>query len=319
MTDHDRTPNPHHRPTQRFEPMALLIPDARRSLLGGLIDDGALLCSSPPTVEQAVDSYQQLKLTENGWMVGGLVVPASHLEELASVLVRTLRTGAASVPIVTTFDGETASDASMAAAVHTMLDPAARIERVLLPLHGPDPVDGVSGAVAAGNGIHHGVLSMTAVPLDMPHGDTMDAISAAGNEALRPAGAWIDLSLDAADPASLASVIRESVGSFVPFTVLSNHLPAITQVDRPSGKRRYGVLNLLAATFSAESAESDVAAVLADDNPQTYTIEFGGLTRTGEGIRSSGSVGADRSPLVSLTTLDAADTIAALGALNHSS
>ena len=296
--------------------MALLIPDARRSLLGGLIDDGALLRPSPPTVEQAVDSYQQLKSTENGWMVGGLVVPASHLEELASVLVRTLRTGGLSVPIVTAFDGETASDASMAAAVHTMLDPAARIERVLLPRHGSNPVDGVAGAVAAGNGIHHGVLSMVAVPLGMPHGETMDAITAEGKEALRPAGAWIDLRSDAADPASLATVIRESVGSFVPFTVLSDHLPAITQVDRPTGKRRYGVLNLLAATLSADSVESDVAAVLADDTPQTYTIEFGGLTRNSEGIRS---VGADRSPLVSLTTLEAADTIAALGALNHAS
>ena len=296
--------------------MALLIPDARRSLLGGLIDDGALLRSSPPTVEQAVDSYQRLKSTENGWMVGGLVVPASHLEELASVLVRTLRTGGLSVPIVTAFDGETASDASMAAAVHTTLDPAARIERVLLPRHGSNPVDGVSGAVAAGNGIHHGVLSMVAVPLGMPHGGTMDAITAAGKEALRPAGAWFDLRSDAADPASLATVIRESADSSMPFTVLSDRLPAMTQVDRPTGKHRYGVLNLLAATLSADSAESDVAAVLADDNPQSYTIAFGGLTRTGEGIRSNG---ADRSPLVSLTTLEPADTIAALGALNHAS
>jgi len=79
------------------------------------------------------------------------------------------------------------------------------------------------------------------------------------------------------------------------------------------------VLNLLAATLGADCAVSDVAAVLADNNPQTYTIEFGGLIRTGEGIRSSGSVGADRSPLVSLTTVEPAETVAALGALNHAS
>ena len=299
--------------------MALLIPDARRSLLGGLIDDGALLRPSPPTVEQAVDSYQRLKSTENGWMVGRLVVPASHLEELASVLVRTLRPGGASVPIVTAFDGEVASDASMAAAVHTMLDPAARIERVLLPRHGSNSVDGVSDAVAAGNGIHHGVLSMVAVPLGMPHGETMDAVTAAGKAALRPAGAWFDLRSDAADPAALATLIRGGVGYSMPFTVVSDHLPAVTQVDRSAGKHRYGVLNLLAATLSAASAESEVAAVLADDTPQTYTIEFGGLTRNSGGSHTSGSVGVDRSPLVSLTTLEAADTIAALGALNHAS
>jgi hypothetical protein len=248
-----------------------------------------------------------------------MVVPASHLEELASVLVRTLRSGTASLPIVAAFDCETASDASVAAAVHTMLDPAARIERVLLRLQSSDPVDGVADAVAAGNGIHHGVLSMVAAPIGTPQGEVMDAISAASKTALRPAGAWIDLRSGAVDPAAVASVIREGVRFSLPFTVLSDHLPVVTQLDRPTGRHRYGVLNLLAATLSADVVGSDVASVLADDNSQTHAIEFGGLTRNGKGIRSGGLGGADRSPLVSLTTLEAADTVAALGAFKQAS
>ena len=101
--------------------MALLIPDARGSLFGGLIDDAALLRPSPPTVEQAVEAYQRLRATGHGWIVGRLVVPASRLEELAGVLVRTLTSVSAPMPIVAVFDGDTTSDASIAAAVRQAL------------------------------------------------------------------------------------------------------------------------------------------------------------------------------------------------------
>jgi len=297
--------------------MAVLIPDARRALLGGLIDDAALLRPSPPNVEHAVQAYQRLRATEHGWMVGRLVVPVSRLEELAGVFVRTLRSGSASVPIVAVFDGDTASGASTAASVHTTLDPAARIDRVLLSHQDSDPVDKVAATVAAGNGIHHGVLSMVALPVGVSADKTMDAIAAAGTETLRPAGAWIDLRSPVVDPVTLSSTIRACVRSSVPFTVLADQLPVVTQVDRPSGECRYGALNLLAATLHVSPTGPDAAEVLADDNPQTYSINFAGLTRNGVGIRVSGSVGADRSPLMSLTTLAAADTIAALGALNQ--
>lgn len=318
MPGHDDTPTSYRHLTYRTEPMTLLIPDARRSLLGGLIDDGALLRPSPPTVASAVDSYLRLRATEHGWMVGRLVVPTSHLEELAGVLVRTLKPGGASVPIVAAFVGDTASDASMSASVHTMLDPAARIESVLLPSYCSNPVDGIAGAVAAGGGIHQGALPMVAMPVGVPPGEVMSAIAIASKEALRPVGTWLDLRPVSVDPNTLATVIRAGTGLSLPFTVLSDHLPAVTQVHDHSDKLRYGALNLLAATLGADAAASDVVAVLADDKPQTYAIEFGGLTKNGEPIRSSGSVGMDRSWLVSLATLEPADTVAALGALGPS-
>ena len=297
--------------------MAILIPDARRGLLGGLIDDAALLRSSPPTVKHAVNAYLRLRAAENGWMVGRLVVPASRLEELAGVLVRTLRSGEAPLPIVAVFDGEIAANASMAAAVHTMLDPAARIERVLLSHGDSDRVDGVVDAVAAGNGIHHSVLSMVAVPVGVANNQTMEWIAAAGTEALRPAGAWIDLRSTTVDPEALSATIRSCVRSSLPFTVLADRLPFVTQADLQTGEYRYGALNLLAATLHAHSSGPEAADVLVDDSPRTYSINFGGITRNGVEIRLRGLVGADRSPLVSLATFDAAHTITALGALNQ--
>lgn len=296
--------------------MTVLIPDARRSLLGGLIDDAALLGPSPPNVEHAVGAYQRLRATEHGWMVGRLVVPVLRLEELAGVLVRTLRSGSRSVPIVAAFDGDTASSASIAASVHTMLDPAARIEQVLLPNEYSDPVDRIDDAVAAGNGIHHGVLSMVALPFGVSNDETMDAIAATGTKTLRAAGAWIDLRSAVVGPVTLSATIGACVRSSLPFTVLADHLPAVTQANLPSGECRYGALNLLAATLHVPPTGPDAADVLADANPETFSIDFGGLTRNGVGIRGRGSVGADRSPLMSLTTLGAADTIAALGALS---
>ncbi|MGB5431846.1 MAG: hypothetical protein WBO21_02450, partial [Acidimicrobiia bacterium] len=84
-----------------------------------------------------------------------------------------------------------------------------------------------------------------------------------------------------------------------------------------TGEYRYGALNLLAATLHAHSSGPEAADVLVDDSPRTYSINFGGITRNGVEIRSRGLAAADRSPLVSLATSDAADAVTALGALNQ--
>lgn len=297
--------------------MALLIPDARRGLLGGLIDDATLLRPSATSVERAVAAYRALRATENGWMLGRLVVPVSRLEELAGVIVGTMRSGDASVPIVAAFDGETASNASIAAAFHATLDPAARIEVLHLGHQSPESIDGIVDSVAAGNGIHRGVVSMAAVPIGMPASGVMDAISAASAEGLRPVGAWIDLRSNVVDPAALSSVIRACVRTSVPFTVAFDHLPAVTHADRSGDGHEYGVLNVLAAILQADTRESEAAAVLSDSDSRTYTIEFGGLARNGEIIHSHRSIGVDRSPLVSLTTCEPLDTVSALGGLDR--
>jgi hypothetical protein len=221
------------------------------------------------------------------------------------------------VPITAVFDGETAESISIAAAVHTMLDPAARIERLLLPHRNLDPIDDAARAIAAGNGVHHGVLSMVALHGGVLHNERVEAIAAANREARQSAGGWIDLRSPAADPVALASMIRACARFSVPFTVLTGWLPVTTQADSPSGGRRYGVMNLLTATLSIDSTESDTAAILADDDPLAYSIDFAGLNRHDRGIRARGSVGADRSPLMSFATLEAPDIVAALGAFGR--
>ena len=241
----------------------------------------------------------------------------SDLERLAAVLVRNLPPGSPIVPIAALVDGDDAAAISIAAAVHTVLDPAARIERLLLPHHASDPIEGVAGAVAAGNAVHRGVLPMVGLHGGMPQGERTDAIAAAGREVLRPVGAWIDLRSSNADHVVLSSAIRACVRSSIPFTVLSDQLPVVTQADFAVAGRRYGVLNLLAATLSAHATDSDAAALLADDEPQAYSMDFGGISFRGRRIRVRGSVGADRSPLMSLASVDAPGIVAALGVLSR--
>jgi hypothetical protein len=221
------------------------------------------------------------------------------------------------VPIAAVVDGDTAAAISIAAAVHAVLDPAARIERLLLPHHASDPIEGVAGAVAAGNALHHGVLPMVGLRGGVPQGERTDAIAAAGRETLRPVGAWIDLRSSHTDHVILSSAIRACVRSSTPFTVLTDQLPVVTQADFAVADRRYGVLNLLAATLSAHATESDAASLLADDDPQAYSMDFGGIWFRGRQIRVHGSVGADRSPLMSLASVDAPGIVAALGVLSR--
>lgn len=297
--------------------MALLIPDARRGLLGGLIDDATLLCSPAPNVERAVEAYRLVRSGEYGWMVGRLVTPVSRLEELAGVLVRTMRSGDAPVPIAVVFDGETAANASIARAVHTMLDPAAPIEVVLLGNKDSGAMSDIVTAAAAGNGIHHGVLSMAAVPSRTQGVDVAGLIAAASVEALRPVGMWMDLRSYDADPVHLSAMIRGCVEAQVPFSIAATHLPGLSHVNRSTGKPIYGVMNVLAATLQADASESQIVAVLSGEGTHSYSIEFGGLTRNGESIPSRRSTGSDRNPLVSLATTAPADTLEALATLDH--
>ena len=81
-----------HRPDERTTRVALLIPDARRSLLAGLVDDAALLRSSPPTAKQAVDAYLRLRTTESGWMVGTMKPPHEDNEDSDNRLSLSART-----------------------------------------------------------------------------------------------------------------------------------------------------------------------------------------------------------------------------------
>ena len=293
--------------------MTMLIPDARRSLLGGVVDDATLLGTAAPDIEQAVDAYQTLRNGPHGWMVGRLVVPASQLEDLAGVLVRTMRGGDAAIPIVTAADGQVASDVSIASAFQATMDPAARIDIIRL----------ASGAVVedanATRGIHHDVLPLVTVSPNATAAPLLAAIGAAKDVTLHSVGLAFDAPLDAPGLSSLAASIRACTQTSTPFIVHATRFSASTRVDPTTGRMSLGVLNLLTAVLQVEATVSETLSTLSDTEPAPRTIGFAGLSIRGDAVRSARAIGFDRSPLLSLSALEPATTIEAIGALNLSS
>jgi len=298
--------------------MTMLIPDARRGLLGGLIDDATLLCESAPGVERAVEAYRSLRTGGLGWMAGRLVVPASLLEDLAGVLVRTMKAGDAPIPVVAVFDGSIASDASRASTFHATMDPAARIEIVRLAPGDGDTAPAVVQAARATRGIHHGVVPM--IPVS-PAADAAPVIAAAGAAkaaALHSVGAVLGLPPESTDAAHLASSIRACVAAPVPFTIQAERFAGSTLIDPSTGCITVGVMNLLAAVLDTGATPAETVSILSDDDPGVHTISFAGIARRGESLRAGRSIGTDRNPLLSLSALEPAATIEAMGSLDLS-
>lgn len=292
--------------------MAMLIPDARRSLLGGIVDDATLLGTAAPDIDQAVDAYRTLRAGPNGWMVGRLVVPASRLEDLAGVLVRTMRGGDAAIPIVVAADGHAASDASIASAFQATMDPAARIDVIRL----------AAGAVVedanATRGIHHDVLPLVTLSPNAAAAPLLAAMGEAKEVTLHSVGLAIDAPLDVPGLSSLAASIRACTQTSTPFIVHATRFSASTQIDPAKGRVLLGVMNLLAAVLQVEATVAETLSTLSDTEPATHTIGFAGLSIRGESLRAARAIGSDRSPLLSLSALEPATTVEAIGALNLS-
>jgi len=298
--------------------MVMLIPDARRGLLGGLVDDATLLGAAVPDIDRVVDEYRMLRAGTHGWMVSRLVVPVSLLEDLAGVLIRTMGGGDSPIPIVAVFDGHTASDASTASMFHATMDPAARIEVVRLTAGDGGTVPGVVEAANATRGIHHDVVPMIPVSPAAEAAPIVDAVRAAKAAILHSVGVVLGLPPKTTDVAHLASSIRACVATSVPFMIQAERFPVSTVVDPSTEHITVGVTNLLAAVLDSGATPAETVSILCDDEPGVHTISFAGVARRGESLRTGRSIGADRSPLLSLSARDPAATIVAMGSLDLS-
>ena len=284
--------------------MTLLIPDARRSVLGGLVDDGSLLAPDPPDCVAALERFRTLRESPSGWMLGRFVIPASMLEDLAAALVRTMRRGDTPWSIGVVLEVGDTGATSRAAAFHAAMDPAAGIGFVSVPPPEEASPDGVSRALSAGRGVHLDALPLLPIDVTRDPESSIDAIERSRADTLQPAGIWIDLEIPV-DPELLVAAITRSARVGVPIVFKEANPPAFTTRDPDTPAVRFGAFNLIAVALSdPATAATRAQSVLLDTDPGSIAIGFGGLRRREGPGGSISPASADRGTILSIVSAD---------------
>jgi len=288
-------------------PVTLLFQDARRPLLGAIIDDGSLLSPDPPDVASAVDRFRTLRESSDGWMIGNLAVPAPALEDLAGILIRTMRPGEAPWRITVAFEADDPGVVSAAAAFHAAMDPAVSVEAAFLPLPDAATVEAVERAIGAARGIQPDALPLPVVDPARDPARSIRTIVLARERMLQPAGVVI-----AAAPGVPAEALAEAIVACivddVPFVVAGGALPPVTSTDG-----RIGVLNMLAvATGGAGRSVADAAALLVDGG--AFTVGFGGLDTPAGRTPTRPLRPPTRGPLLAIVAPDPGEALRSLAA-----
>jgi hypothetical protein len=272
-----------------------LLIDARRTLLGSLIDYAGLFPPASLDLERAVAEYRTSRQSSHGWMLGRFLCPTSRIEELAGVLTMTMTTGEAPWAVGAIFDEPVANAALHAAVFDRHMDPAARVTAVEVKT----PVEAADGrssdeaaavmrpaATAAGS-----VAPEVQVFLEVartPRWETgirnaVAAVAFLRREMLISLGAKLrtgGLERSAfPTSAEVACFLTACHEAGVPFKATAGLHHPVRHHDPALDVMRHGFLNIIvAAGLVAEGAgEADVIAALDDDDATAFAAGPAGL------------------------------------------
>ena len=294
-----------------MRPVTLLIQDARRPLLGGLVDDGSLLAPDPPDATAAADRFRTLRTSPEGWMIGSFVVPVPAVDDLAGILIRTMRPGEAPWKVTVVFEAGDAGAASSAAAFHAAMDPAVSVDGAFLPIPSIATATETERSLAVARGIQPDTLPLLSVDPTADPVRSIRLVALARERTLQPAGIVIDTTRSV--PAgTLARMVIACVVDDIPFAVVAGGVvPPVSTTDETTGIIQFGVLNLLAvATGATGRSVTDAAALLVDDG--TFTVGFGGLDSPAGRTLSTSMGTPTRGPLLAIVTPDPDTTLRSL-------
>ena len=219
--------------------------DARRALLGRLIDHAALFPPASMAMPDAIEADRRARASEHAWMLDRFIVPASKLGELPRAAPRlsvVLDGGQGDLESVR----RAVLDGREVELVEARLDPASIPDTQALvneKLPGVrafwelSPGRGLSGAVAAVRRARAGAKIRCG-------GTTLPSV------------------------AEVAAFVAACRDAGVPFKATAGLHHPIRRGDR------HGFLNLLAA---AVFADGDVEAILAEEDPSAFTVDEGGF------------------------------------------
>ena len=275
--------------------------DARRALLEHLIDHAALFPPANLSMDAALAVDRDARRSADSWVLGRFLCPASRLAELARAAAPDDR-----LRLGVVLDGATASSpADWLAAVKNDLGLVRSFERaagerlavevleVRLPETAP-PLELVA---------HLGELVEVPAFLELRLEDdwhesvprAISAIAGGGDVSGAPLGAKVRCggATPAAfpSPEQLAATITACRRSGVLLKATAGLHHPIRHLDRTTGARAHGFLNLLAASVFAHALdlpEDELARVLAEEDSERFTVSEQSLSLNGRSVAASG-------------------------------
>lgn len=267
--------------------------DARRALLGRLIDHAALFPPASLPMDAALAEDRRARSSPEAWMLGRFIVPASRLSELAAY------GGAPALSVVLDGAGGAQADRwqpalqqdlrAVARAAGSGLRvelvevrlPAAAVGADLLAAAGERVAEALGDAVTAYYELQlaeGGLCPATAKP-SSGWEDTIAAMAEAGARAkVRCGGAT-----PAPPVAALACFVADCRDAGVPFKATAGLHHPIRHADA------HGFLNLLAAAVFAHAERigvDEIAALLAEEDPAAFAVTAEAFSAHGRSARA---------------------------------
>ena len=264
--------------------------DARRALLGRLIDHAALFPPASLAMDAALEADRAARSGPHAWLLGRFLCPATRLGELSGEPPR----------LGVIRDGEPAVDPR-----------GLPVELVEARAEGATGVPAVVEEARARYG------SRVRVFVELAPDEGLEPALAA----VRAAGAGAKLRCGGVTAAAFPSV--EAVARFVCACAAAGvawkataglHHP-VRHVDPATGLRMHGFLNLLAAAAFAHAGEAAVRALVAEEDPAAFALDPGGLAVHGHWADPAALAGMRAQRLVAYGSCSFAEPVADLTAL----
>ncbi len=267
-----------------------MLTTADRALLGELIDYAGLFPPASLSMADAVVEYRNARGGVHGWLLGKFIVPASRLEELAGVLMASMRVGEAPWQVSVVLDGRPASAAVAARNFDAEMDPAAGVAAVEVKLSdaacsAADPVTAaheMAPTVAAALSVSPSpmpffeIVRTAAWPRGIPA--AISGLASHREREGRPMGAKLRCGgLDRAAFPTVAQVVAFMAGcrdAGLRFKATAGLHHPVRHHDHELGIHRHGFLNLLTAAALCEQGahEAMLSAAIEETDPLAFRV-----------------------------------------------
>ena len=260
-----------------------LILDARTAAFAALIDYAGLFPPASHDMADAVEVYRSARRSGAHWVAGRFLCPASRLEELAGMLMKSFVAGEEPWEIGVVLDADPGEGAAAAQTFHAEMQPAATIASVEARPRRSTP-ESISALVGTLVSIQPEVVPFVEVSQGPPVGDQIRTVANALRDLGRVGGVKIRCGgIDASlfpDPETVASFIVEATNAKLPFKATAGLHQPIRHYDEELNVWHHGFVNLLVAAAGAEAGHGieTVSAVIAETDVEAFAISAAFIT-----------------------------------------